>query len=178
MFLEKIQWWLWDVVCFFVRRRSRQEKLWYFLNRHVRMVPTYTIGVVVVVTYRYDVLLVCKRRGPRGAEWVLPGGGVERREKWYQAAARELYEETGIEARFDILKWLGTALDEENRDIVVAFWYRLEEEVEPEAGDTMEISGSKFMYIDDAREVVSKPEHKRIIQMAKEQVFSSNNEGS
>lgn len=44
-------------------------------------------------------LLLCRHEGV--GLWVLPGGGVEPGEGFREAAARELDEEAGIEARYD-----------------------------------------------------------------------------
>jgi len=51
---------------------------------------------VAVVLRRGEVLLV-KDRGK--SKYSLPGGGVHDKERSYQAAARELYEETGLRAK-------------------------------------------------------------------------------
>ena len=55
------------------------------------------VRVAVCLTAADRLLLVAHRKpGPR--RWLLPGGGVERGETLLQAARRELFEETGIEA--------------------------------------------------------------------------------
>ena len=52
-------------------------------------------GLIVAPTQR--VLLVCMDLPWSGPVWTPPGGGVEEGETLEQAAARELYEETGLE---------------------------------------------------------------------------------
>jgi 8-oxo-dGTP diphosphatase len=56
-----------------------------------------------VVIMHGKVLLV-KDKGVH--QWSLPGGGVHKGERSYQAAARELYEETGLRAKK--ITWLGS----------------------------------------------------------------------
>lgn len=53
---------------------------------------------VAVLLLPVDSGLLCIRRGiePRKGQLALPGGYVDHAETWQQAAARELFEETGI----------------------------------------------------------------------------------
>lgn len=50
---------------------------------------------VIVTNERSEVLLIRGIISHRGW-WTLPGGGVNRKEEWAEAASRELFEETGI----------------------------------------------------------------------------------
>lgn len=56
------------------------------------------IGALAVVVDQGHVLLVQRSKAPDAGLWGFPGGHVEWGETVLQAAARELMEETGIEA--------------------------------------------------------------------------------
>ncbi len=56
------------------------------------------------VVIRHGKVLLVKDKGVN--HWSLPGGGVHKGERSYQAAARELYEETGLRATKTT--WLGS----------------------------------------------------------------------
>jgi len=59
-------------------------------------------GVAVVI--RHGRVLLVKDKGVH--HYSLPGGGCHRGERSYQAAARELYEETGLKAKK--ITWIGS----------------------------------------------------------------------
>lgn len=59
-------------------------------------------GVALVI--RHGKVLLVRDKGRK--HYSLPGGGVRHDERSYQAAARELYEETGLRAKK--ITWLGS----------------------------------------------------------------------
>ena len=62
--------------------------------------------------FRGDKLLILQRAGEYGAstqQWCIPGGHVDPGESFLEAAARELFEETGIEIPEDLLIEAGVA---------------------------------------------------------------------
>ena len=82
-------------------------------NRYGRRVPGPSndapsgpvLGVSVCVRHDGAVLLVRRGRGTYAGVWAFPGGRVERGERLAEAAAREVREETGIDAD------IGAAID-------------------------------------------------------------------
>jgi 8-oxo-dGTP diphosphatase len=80
-------------------------------DRHYPSRPFAAVGVVV---WKGDEILVIKRtRPPRKDQWGLIGGAVELGETHFEAAKREVKEETGIEAEpFAVI----TAIDSVSRD--------------------------------------------------------------
>lgn len=68
-------------------------------RRDSRMYPQRPlVGVGAVVLHQGHVLLVKRSRPPRLHMWTFPGGAVEIGETVFEAARRELEEETGIQA--------------------------------------------------------------------------------
>ena len=59
-------------------------------------------GVAVVI--RHGRVLLVKDKGVH--HYSLPGGGVHKNERSFEAAARELYEETGLRAKK--VTWIGS----------------------------------------------------------------------
>jgi len=61
--------------------------------------PSVTVDVVLFtfIDGELRVLLIRRKREPFKDHWALPGGFVEKNEKLEDAAARELYEETGLQ---------------------------------------------------------------------------------
>jgi 8-oxo-dGTP diphosphatase len=57
------------------------------------------VGVGVVVWQDDEILLVRRARAPRMGEWSIPGGGQDLGETVFEAAIREVREETGVTIR-------------------------------------------------------------------------------
>jgi 8-oxo-dGTP pyrophosphatase MutT (NUDIX family) len=69
------------------------------------------VDVAFVMVATRDGVVYLKRNEEDDIEpgkWCLPSGHIERGEKYEEAAIRELYEETGINAEPEELKHLGT----------------------------------------------------------------------
>jgi len=64
------------------------------------------VGVGAVVLEGDRILLVKRGKEPGAGKWSLPGGHLELGESIYDAAARELWEETGIQGRPAGVMWV------------------------------------------------------------------------
>ncbi len=65
----------------------------------------WTGGVRVIVLDEKNRLLLVRQDHPERSVWMLPGGGIEEGENSFQAAAREVLEETGLEVEVKGLIW-------------------------------------------------------------------------
>lgn len=68
------------------------------MGREFPELPVVAVGVVLLDDAAERVLLVRRARPPGVGKWTVPGGGVHLGETLRAAAARELLEETGLEA--------------------------------------------------------------------------------
>lgn len=59
------------------------------------------VGVIAIVWQQEQVLLVKRKFAPHAGHWGFPGGKLEWGETMAQGAARELREETAIQAEMD-----------------------------------------------------------------------------
>ena len=137
-----------------------------------RSYPNRPIVGVGAVVFRDDrVLLIRRGKPPRRGDWSLPGGMQEIGETVFEAAAREVQEETGVTisdiALIDVVDSI--TLDDDSR---VQFHYTLVDVVakwrsgEPAGGsDAMH---AEFMSFDEASKIVLWRETHRIIAKARE----------
>jgi 8-oxo-dGTP diphosphatase len=102
--------------------------------------PALTVDVVALAgDAPRSVLLIQRRHDPFAGLWALPGGFVDAGERVARAAARELAEETAIEADASQLELLGV-YDTPGRDprgptVSVVYLLRTEAELEARGGD-------------------------------------------
>jgi 8-oxo-dGTP diphosphatase len=107
--------------------------------------PTPAAGVVCL--RGREVLLVRRGTPPKLNQWSLPGGRIEWGERAVDAALRELFEETGVEAQIVGLVDVIDALFEERHYVLVdyaAYW----RSGEPLAGD--DAAEARFWPIEEA----------------------------
>ena len=69
------------------------------------------LGASVVIVADSAILLVQRGHEPQLGRWSVPGGRVEPGETLAEAAAREAYEETGLEVRIGAELWSLTIPD-------------------------------------------------------------------
>jgi 8-oxo-dGTP pyrophosphatase MutT (NUDIX family) len=77
----------------------------------------FSLAAYVVLTNEGDQVLITRRRD--GGEWVLPGGSVEQGEAPWEAVAREVREETGVE--ITDVRLTGLYAKRSERDVVLVF---------------------------------------------------------
>lgn len=129
------------------------------------------VGVGVVVWQGERVLLIRRGRAPRLGQWGLPGGAQSAGETLFEAAAREVLEETGLEV---VPQAVVTALDSISRDDAgnVQFHYTLVEVVaecgpgEPVAAD--DAMDARWVPADKVGDLVEWDETVRVIEMSRE----------
>jgi 8-oxo-dGTP diphosphatase len=101
--------------------------------------PAVTVDVVIVTRERRPrVLLIRRKHDPFAGLWAIPGGFVDMDEPLDAAAARELREETGVEARrLEQLHTFGDpGRDPRGRTITVAYLAEVDaKQVQPKAAD-------------------------------------------
>jgi 8-oxo-dGTP diphosphatase len=101
--------------------------------------PAVTVDVVIVTRERRPrVLLIRRKHDPFAGLWAIPGGFVDMAEALDAAAARELREETGVEAqRLEQMHTFGDpGRDPRGRTITVAYLAEVDaRQVQPKAAD-------------------------------------------
>lgn len=85
------------------------------------MAPAYRISAGALVEHEGRLLMVRHVRPGRYDFWVAPGGGVKGEERFEEAAAREVREETGLEIGVERLLYIEDLVSPECR--YVKFWF-------------------------------------------------------
>ena len=100
--------------------------------------PVPTVAVGLIARDRRGRLLVVRRgKPPAKGSWSLPGGKVEAGETLAQAAARELREETGLEARIGEVAGVVERIGEGFHYVIADLWAELDD-TEPVAASDVD----------------------------------------
>lgn len=126
------------------------------------------VGIGVVVHCGGRVLLVRRGRPPRMGQWGLPGGAQHLGETVFEAAAREVLEETGLVAVPERVLTVVDSItrDEEGR---VHFHYTLVEVAarceggDPRAAD--DADDARWATLEEAATLIEWPETMRVIRL-------------
>ena len=96
-----------------------------------------TMTVDMVIVYKDHLLLIERRKWPYQGMWALPGGKLDEGESLEQAAARELYEETGVGGipLLQVHTYSDPGRDPRGRYVSVAYAAVLPHEIAIQAGD-------------------------------------------
>lgn len=128
-------------------------------RRLLAVVGWRTGGVKVMVFNREGGLLLVRHIYGRSDLWMLPGGGVGRREAPVAAAVRELAEETGCVLQEPVASGVFAAHAEGRRDVVHLF--RGTTADQPRV-DGVELAEARFFAIGELPESVSPATMRRI----------------
>ena len=126
------------------------------------------VPCVGVVCLRGDeVLLIRRGTPPRQGEWSLPGGRIEPGERAFDAALRELREETGVEAEITgLIDVVDGIFPEAGRHYVLIDYAARWTSGEPVAGD--DAIEARFLAMNEALALVDWDETRRVIRLTME----------
>lgn len=116
------------------------------------------LGVRALVVRDEQVLLVRHRGG--ATPWGLPGGAVDPHERLEEAARREIYEETGVPARFQRVLGVYDAFHFNYVNYIVVFVFTAQSE--PGPSRSIEIAEARFFPFDDLPNGIDPGSRRRI----------------
>jgi ADP-ribose pyrophosphatase YjhB (NUDIX family) len=128
------------------------------------------VGVGVVVRRGGRVLLVRRAKAPRKGEWSIPGGAIDLGETTFEAAAREVREETGLDVTPTKLL---TTVDAIQRDaqgqvafhyVLIDFLATVDDEQVAVAGD--DVDAVQWATLDEADALLPWQKTRDLIRMA------------
>lgn len=138
---------------------SRLVHVWYVL---LGRLGVETLGVKVIVSKGSQALLVRHRLYPK--QWMLPGGGIKRKETPREAARREMQEELGIVVHsFSDILGVYTNTREGRKDTVAVLIARLYDMPQKEHW-SFEIKESRFFNTNDLPPETSPATFRRIAE--------------
>lgn len=127
------------------------------------------VGVGVIV-WRGDRLLLIRRgRAPRLGQWSLPGGAQEVGETVFQAAVREVREETGLTVRPTAVVTVVDAITRDGEGRVEYHYTLIEVAADWEAGEAAcadDALEARWATVDEAASLVPWDETERVIRLA------------
>lgn len=127
-----------------------------------------TIGVKVMVFNERGELLLIRNSYGNSEHYLLPGGGVSRRESPAAAAIREVHEELGLEVRHAEPVWTYESSAEGKRDTIHLFKVVATEQ--PRIDDR-EVIEARFFALDALPPTVSPATRRRIDEVRGERPF-------
>ena len=119
-------------------------------NVYIPFIPSYTIGAGAIVINDKQEVLVINERIEKQSAYKLPGGHVELTEKISEAIVREVFEETGVRAKFTSILGLTSKHPYRFGKSNMYFICKLEPLTEKiDIQDTDEIEDAKWVPIDE-----------------------------
>ena len=124
------------------------------------------VPAVGVVCWRDDeVLLIRRGRAPHLGEWSIPGGKVNRGEALHDAALRELFEETHVQAMIGGLLAVYEIIEPDFHYVLIDYsaeWLS----GEPVAGD--DADAARFMRLDEAMSLIDNEDMRDVLLKSKQ----------